>query len=214
LAKFSILRRTFVDFTPDFHLMPYFWYSRIAKTTPMLIILLVILVVLVLLAVSSYNKLVRLRNGAEEAFKSIDIFLKQRYDLIPNLVNTIKGYMQHESGTLEKIVQLRSQAMQAGGHDGGAAESALSAGLKSVFALAENYPDLKANTEFQKLQDTLTNLEEGIQRARRYYNASARDLNNAVETFPSNLFANAFGFQRMGYFEVDEAETKNVNVQF
>lgn len=180
----------------------------------MMIILLVLVVVLALIAVSSYNKLVKLRNGAEEAFKSIDVFLKQRYDLIPNLVNTIKGYTQYESSTLEKVVQLRSQAMSAGGQDGGAAESALSAGLKSVFALAENYPDLKANTEFRQLQETLTGLEESIQRARRYYNASARDLNNAVEVFPSNLFANAFGFQRMGYFEVDEGETKNVNVQF
>lgn len=178
------------------------------------IVIVVVVVLLALIGVSTYNKLVRLRNGAEEAFKSIDIFLKQRYDLIPNLVNTIKGYTQYESGTLEKVVQLRSQAMQAGGRDGGAAESALTAGLKSVFALAENYPDLKANTEFQKLQDTLSSLEESIQRARRYYNASARDLNNAVEMFPSNLFANVFGFQRMGYFEVEAAETKNVTVQF
>ena len=179
-----------------------------------LIIVLIIVVVLGLLVMSTYNKLVRMRNGAEEAFKTINIHLKQRYDLIPNLVNTIKGYTQYESGLLEKIVDLRSRAMNAGGKDGGAAENALSAGLKSVFALAENYPDLKANTEFSKLQDTLNSLEESIQRARRYYNASARDLNNAVEVFPNNLIAGPFGFERMGYFEVDEAETKNVNVQF
>jgi len=180
----------------------------------MLIILLVILVVLGLFVISIYNKLVRLRNGAEEAFKSINVFLKQRYDLIPNLVNTIKGYTQYESSTLEKIVSLRSQAMNAGGKDGGAAENALSGALKSVFALAENYPDLKANSEFTKLQDTLTGLEESIQRSRRYYNASARDLNNAVEVFPNNLIAGPFGFQRMGYFEVPEGETQNVKVQF
>ena len=179
-----------------------------------LLILLVIVVVLGLFIVSLYNKLVRMRNGAEEAFESINVFLKQRYDLIPNLVNTIKGYTQYESGVLEKIVELRSRAMAAGGKDGGAAENELTGALKSVFALAENYPDLKANQEFLHLQQTLTGLEEGIQRARRYYNASARDLNNAVEVFPNNLIAGPFGFNRMGYFEVDEAEQQNVKVQF
>lgn len=177
-------------------------------------IILGLIVLLVFVGIGSYNKLVRLRNGAEEAFKTIDVYLKQRYDLIPNLVNTIKGYTQYESSTLEKVIALRNSAMSAGGKDGGAAESALTSGLKSIFALAENYPDLKANTEFRHLQETLTNLEESIQRSRRYFNASARDLNNAVESFPSNLFANAFGFQRMGYFEVDESETKNVKVEF
>ncbi|HXR79942.1 MAG TPA: LemA family protein [Saprospiraceae bacterium] len=179
-----------------------------------MIIFLIILIVLGLLVMSTYNRLVRLRNGAEEAFKSINVFLKQRYDLIPNLVNTIKGYTQYESGTLEKIIALRNTAMNAGGKDGGAAENALSGALKSVFALAENYPDLKANTEFSKLQVTLTGLEESIQRSRRYYNASARDLNNAVEVFPNNLIARPFGFERMGYFEVPEGETQNVKVQF
>lgn len=179
-----------------------------------LLVLILIVVVLGFFLMGTYNKLVRMRNGAEEAFKSINVFLKQRYDLIPNLVSTIKGYTQYESGTLEKIVELRSQAMASGGKDGGAAENALSGALKSVFALAENYPDLKANQEFLKLQETLTGLEESIQRARRYYNASARDLNNAVEVFPNNLLAGAFGFQRMDYFEVDAAETQNVKVQF
>ena len=177
-------------------------------------IFLIILVVIGFVLIGLYNRLVKLRNGAEEAFKSIDIFLKQRYDLIPNLVNTIKGYTQYESGTLEKIVQLRSQAMSAHGTDGGAAENALSGALKSVFALAENYPDLKANQEFLQLQETLTGLEESIQRARRYYNASVRDLNTTVEMFPGNIFASMFGFSKMDYFEVDEAETQNVKVQF
>jgi LemA protein len=178
------------------------------------IILLVIIVLLALLLMGTYNKLVRLRNGAEEAFQTINVFLKQRYDLIPNLVSTIKGYTQYESGVLEKVVALRNTAMAAGGKDGGAADNALSGALKSVFALAENYPDLKANTEFLHLQETLTGLEESIQRSRRYYNASARDLNNAVEVFPSNLIAGPFGFKRMTYFEVDEAEKQNVKVQF
>lgn len=178
------------------------------------LIFLILLVVIGIVVAGLYNRLVGLRNGAEEALKSIDVFLKQRYDLIPNLVNTIKGYTQYESGTLEKIVQLRSQAMSAGGADGGAAENALSGALKSVFALAENYPDLKANQEFLQLQQTLSGLEESIQRARRYYNASVRDMNNAVEMFPANLFASMFGFRRMDYLQVDEAETQNVKVQF
>ena len=179
-----------------------------------LIILFIIIVVLGFLLVGTYNKLVRLRNGAEEAFETINVFLKQRYDLIPNLINTIKGYTQYESGVLERVVELRSKAMATGGKDGGAAENELAGALKSVFALAENYPDLKANQEFLHLQQTLTGLEEGIQRARRYFNASARDLNNAVEVFPNNLLAGPFGFKKMGYFEVDEAEKENVKVQF
>ncbi len=179
-----------------------------------LIILLVIVLLVGFVLVGTYNKLVRLRNGAEEAFESINVFLKQRYDLIPNLVNTIKGYTQYESGVLEKVIELRSKAMASGGRDGGAAENELTGALKTVFALAENYPDLKANQEFLNLQQTLTGLEEGIQWARRYYNASARDLNNAVEVFPNNLIAGPFGFKRMGYFEVDEAEKANVKVQF
>lgn len=179
-----------------------------------LIILLVIVVILGIILIGVFNKLVRLRNGAEEAFESINVFLKQRYDLIPNLINTIKGYTQYESGTLEKIVELRSKAMASGGKDGGTAENELTGALKSVFALSENYPDLKANQEFLNLQQTLNSLEESIQRARRYYNASARDLNNAVEVFPNNLFASVFGFSRMGYFEVEDAEKQNVKVQF
>jgi len=179
-----------------------------------ILVVLGIVVLLGLFLMSTYNKLVRMRNGAEEAFESINIFLKQRYDLIPNLVNTIKGYTQYESGTLEKIVALRSQAMNAGGKDGGAAELALSGALKSVFALAEGYPDLKASKDFMQLQETLTGLEESIQRARRFYNASARDVNNAVEVFPNNLLAGPLGFTRMPYFEVEEAETKNVKVEF
>ena len=179
-----------------------------------LLILLGIVLILGFILIGMYNRLVRLRNAAEEAFESINVFLKQRYDLIPNLVNTIKGYTQYESGLLEKIVDLRSRAMAAGGKDGGEAENALTGALKSVFALAENYPDLKANQEFLNLQQTLTGLEEGIQRARRYYNATARDVNNAVEVFPNNLFAGMLGFRRMGYFEVEEAEKQNVKVQF
>lgn len=180
----------------------------------MIIVLVVILVIALLVLMGVYNKLVRLRNGAEEAYNSIQVYLKQRYDLIPNLVSTIKGYTQYESSTLEKVVELRSKAMSAGPAEAGAAENALSGALKSIFAVAENYPELKANQEFLHLQETLTGLEESIQRARRYYNASARDLNNAVEVFPNNLVSGAFGFGRMPYFEVEEEEKQNVKVQF
>ncbi len=161
-----------------------------------------------------YNRLVRLRNEAEEAFKSIDVFLKQRYDLIPNLINTIKGYTAYESSTLEKIINLRSQAMAAPPAEKGASEAALAGALKSVFALAEGYPDLKANQEFLHLQETLSSLEESIQRARRYYNATVRDLSTAIESFPNNLFSGTFGFEKMDYFDVPQNETQNVDVRF
>lgn len=176
--------------------------------------ILVIGIVLAMYVISVYNRLVRQRNEAEEAFKTIDVFLKQRYDLIPNIVNTVKGYAQHESGTLEKVIQARNMAMAAGGHDGGLAEAGLATALKSVFALAEQYPDLKANTEFSKLQDTLTQIEEGIQRARRYYNATAREMNDAVQVFPNNVIAGLFNFKAMEYFNVDEASKENVTVSF
>jgi LemA protein len=161
-----------------------------------------------------YNRLVRLRNGAEESFKSIDVFLKQRYDLIPNLVNTIKGYSNYEASTLEKVIQARNAAMTAAPADKAAAEGNLAGALKTVFALAESYPDLKANEQYMQLQTTLTGLEESIQRARRFYNANVRDLNTSVEMFPSNIVAGMFNFRKMDYFDVPEGETENVKVQF
>lgn len=181
----------------------------------MVIYFLLALAALTLLYVAAlYNRLVRRRNEAREAFSSIDVFLKQRYDLIPNLVNTIKGYSAYESGTLEKVVQLRSQAMEAPAAEKGASETALAGALKSVFALAEGYPDLKANQEFLHLQQTLTGLEESIQRARRYYNATVRDMNTSIESFPNNLFVSMFGFEKMNYFDVPENETQHVEVKF
>jgi LemA protein len=177
-------------------------------------IILALLGFVLLYLVFAYNRLVRLRNEAQEAFKSIDVFLKQRYDLIPNLVNVVKGYAAHESGTLERIVQLRQQAMSASPAEKGATEAALSGALKSVFALAENYPDLKASQEFGRLQDTLSGLEESIQRARRYYHATVRDLNTSIETFPNNLFAGPMGFRQMEYLDVPDTETQNVEVRF
>lgn len=184
-----------------------------------MLIALIVLVVVGLLVMSLYNKLVSLKNRVLEAWSGIDVQLKRRYDLIPNLVNTVKGYAAHESGTLEKVIQARNQAMSAG--SGGninaqvQAENALSGTLKSLFALSENYPDLKANTSFLQLQSSLGEIEETLQNARRYYNALVRDNNTAVETFPSNLIANAFHFEKFDFFEIEnEAERQNVEVKF
>jgi LemA protein len=181
--------------------------------------IIIALVVLGLIVMMMYNKLVSLKNRVLEGWSGIDVQLKRRYDLIPNLVNTVKGYAAHESGTLEKVIQARNQAMSAGG--GGninaqvAAETQLAGSLKSLFALAENYPDLKANTSFIQLQNTLGEIEDNLSNARRYYNALVRDNNTAVESFPSNLIANNFGFEKFEFFEIEnDVERLNPTVQF
>lgn len=184
-----------------------------------MLIALIILLVLGFVVMSMYNKLVSLKNKVLEAWSGIDVQLKRRYDLIPNLVNTIKGYAAHESGTLEKVIQARNQAITAGqSGDINAqvqAENALAGTMKSLFALTENYPDLKANTNFLQLQGTLGEIEEHLQNARRYYNALVRDNNTAVESFPSNLIANNFGFGKFDFFEIEnDAERSNPVVQF
>lgn len=179
---------------------------------------LLLLVLLVVGAIYFYNRLVGLKNKVEESWSGIDVQLKRRYDLIPNLVNTVKGYASHESETLQKVIEARNQAMSVGGGDAaakGQAESMLAGSLKSLFALAESYPDLKANTSFVELQKSLTEIEENVSGARRYYNAIVRDNNTAVETFPSSLFANAFNFQKYDYFELESAsERANPEVKF
>jgi LemA protein len=184
-----------------------------------MLIALIILVVLGLVVMSMYNKLVSLKNRVLEAWSGIDVQLKRRYDLIPNLVNTVKGYAAHESGTLEKVINARNQAMAASG--GGninaqvQAENALAGTMKSLFALSESYPDLKANTSFIQLQGALGEIEEHLQNARRYYNALVRDNNTAIESFPSNLIANNFGFEKFEFFEIEnETERDNPVVQF
>lgn len=170
-------------------------------------IILIILAVIVLAAVAIYNKLVRLRTQATEAWSDIDVQMKRRYDLIPNLVETVKGYMTHEKETLEKVTQMRAAAMGATNpHDQAQAENMLSQTLKSLFAVAESYPDLKANQNFMELQRELTDTENKIQASRRFYNANVRDLNIAIETFPSNIFANIFGFKKKEFFELAENE--------
>ena len=158
-----------------------------------------------------YNSLVRKRNMVSEAWSGIDVQLKRRTDLIPNLVATVKGYASHERGTLEEVVRLRGQAQNAQGvGETAQAQGLLGAALGKLFALAESYPDLKANTTFIQLQTTLGEIEEQIQLARRYYNGAVRELNIAVESFPSNLIAGRFGFVRAEFFELENEADRAV----
>lgn len=181
-------------------------------------IFLAILVLVGFWLISAYNKLVSLRNKVQEAWSGIDVQLKRRYDLIPNLVSTVKGYAAHESDTLEKVIQARNQAIsvQSGQvADKAQAETVLTGALRQFFALSESYPDLKANTNFVELQRSLTDIEDNIQNSRRYYNALVRDNNTAVESFPANLIANNFGFVKFEFFELENsAERSNPQVQF
>lgn len=179
---------------------------------------LVIGVVVILYLVFVYNGLVKARQIAEEAWSGIDVQLKRRADLIPNLIETVKGYAAHEKSTLEDVIAMRNraQAVPAGDVEGRAqAEGALSQALGKLFALAEAYPDLKANENFAELQSSLETIEGEIQMSRRYYNGAARDLNVKVESFPSNLIANAFRFVKAGYFEItNEADRAVPQVKF
>lgn len=182
------------------------------------IIILIVLAVVVLWVVAMYNGLVTLKNRTEEAWSDIDVQLKRRYDLIPNLVNTVKGYAAHESGVFEKVTEARTRAMGAGTTgDKANAENMLSGTLKSLFAVAENYPDLKANQNFLDLQGELSDTENKIQASRRFYNANVRDLNTKIETFPSNIIAGMFNFVKREFFELDESDAaakQPVTVQF
>ena len=171
-----------------------------------------ILIVLSLVAVffiATYNGFIALINRSKEAWSDIDIQLKRRYDLIPNVVETVKGYATHERELLEKVAEARSRAMQAQGlKEKGEAENVLSGTLKSLFAVSENYPDLKASTNFLELQRELTDTEDKIQAARRFYNGNVRDLNIKVESFPSNVIASMFNFKKMDLFEIENKEEK------
>ncbi len=161
-----------------------------------------------------YNKLVRLRNQGDEAWSGIDVQLKRRYDLIPNLVETVKGYAKHEQGTFEKVIQARNAAIACSGVQAkAAAENELAGALKGIFALAESYPELKANESFSALQKSLSEIEDSLQLARRYYNAVVRDLNIACESFPSVLVAKSFSFSKRQYFEISDGERANVQVK-
>ncbi len=179
-------------------------------------ILLIVAVVLVLWLISTYNRLVRLKVQTDEAWSDIDVQLKRRYDLIPNLVNTVKGYATHESGVFEKVAQARSAAMGAQNpHDKAVAEGMLTNTLKTLFAVAEAYPELKANENFLKLQDELSDTENKIQASRRFYNGMVREFNSALLVFPTNIVGNLLGFKAREFFEIEnEAERKNVEVKF
>ena len=179
-------------------------------------IVLAIIVIIAIWLISIYNKLITLKNRTNEAWSDIDVQLKRRYDLIPNLVETVKGYAAHEQGTLEKVIQARNSAMSNSGNPESKAqtENALSSTLKSIFALAESYPDLKANQNFLKLQDELSDTENKIQAARRFYNGNVRDFNIQIEVFPNNVINGMLHFKKFEFFEAGEEEKQNVQVKF
>lgn len=169
--------------------------------------------VAILYLIILYNSLVKARQVKEEAWSGIDVQLKRRADLIPNLIETVKGYAAHEKGTLEEVVELRNraQAVPSGDVAGrAAAEGMLGQALGKLFALSEAYPDLKANQNFSELQQSLGEIEDEVQMARRYYNGAARDLNVKVESFPSNFIAGPFGFSKADYFEIDNEADRAV----
>jgi len=181
------------------------------------VILLIILIVLGIWVAGSYNRLVTLKNRAKEAWADIDVQLKRRYDLIPNLVETVKGYAAHEREVFEKVTEARARAISAEKEGDvrkiAEAENFLASTLKTLFAVAENYPDLKASQNFLELQRELRDTEDKIMYARRFYNANVRDLNIAIESFPTNIIASIFGFKKMDLFEIstpEERETPKV----
>ncbi len=176
-----------------------------------ILIVLIVLAIFVAVIFGIYNSLVRLRNRAKEAWADIDVQLKRRYNLIPNLVKTVKGYATHERELLENVTKARNMAMGAQSvKEHGEAENMLSGALKSLFAVSENYPDLKASVNFLELQRELRDTEDKIQAARRFYNGNVRDLNIKIETVPSNIIASAFNFKQMELFELKEEEQREV----
>jgi len=169
----------------------------------------VLLLVLVVAVIALYNRLIVLRNRVDNAWSQIDVQLRRRYDLIPNLVETVKGYAKHEQETFEKVTQARNMAINAGSvAEQGAAENMLTGALKSLFAVAEAYPELKANTNFMQLQEELTGTESKIAYARQFYNDSVMSFNTAIQSFPANLLAGVFGFTGREYFEIELAEAR------
>ena len=173
--------------------------------------------VIAAMVIGLFNGLVRTRNACDESWADIDTELRRRYDLIPNLVETVKGYAAHEKETLDRVIKARNVAMANTGSPASQAkdENVLVGALRQLFALAEAYPNLKANENFLNLQEQLANTEDRIQRSRRFYNANVRDLSNRIGTFPSNVIANTFGFARREYFEIEDAVVREpVRVQF
>jgi LemA protein len=180
-------------------------------------IAIVIIVAIIVILIALYNSLIRSRNRVDEAWSDIEVQLKRRYDLIPNLVETVKGYAKQESSVLENVTKARTMAMQAGSMEEKLKdENMLSGALKSLFAVAESYPDLKSNTNFLQMQSDLTDTEDKIQASRRFYNGTVRDYNTKLQVFPTNLFASMFGFKVREFFDIDEKgpEGQPVKVQF
>jgi len=182
----------------------------------LLIVVIAVVVIIAIWLIAGYNGFIKLKNMVEEAFSTMDVYLKKRYDLIPNLVETVKGYAAHESSTLEKVVQARNMAQSSRTIEEKIAnENLLTGTLKSLFAVAEAYPDLKANTNFMDLQGQLKAIEDDIANSRKYYNAVVKDFNTKIESFPSNIIAGMFHFTRKPMFEVEsQEERQNVKVQF
>ena len=182
-----------------------------------LIIVLAVLAVLVLIVVAMYNGLVRLNVQASNAWSDIDVQLKRRTDLIPNVVESVKGYASHERQTLEAVINARNRAVSAQGAgpaERGQAEGALTGALRGLFALAESYPQLRATENFAQLQNTLSQIEDAVQNARRYYNAVVRDLNTRIQQVPSNIVASLFGFKNREFFEIPDTEKQVPQVKF
>ncbi len=178
-------------------------------------IILAIIAAVVIWVIAIYNGLIRLKNRVDEAWADIDVQLKRRYNLIPNLVETVKGYATHERELFTKVTEARAKAMQAGSvEDKAQAENMLSQTLKSLFAVAENYPELKASENFAKLQDELTDTENKIQAARRFYNGQVRDFNTKIQVFPNNIIAGMLGFKPREFFELEGEEREPVKVDF
>jgi LemA protein len=178
-------------------------------------VILGIIAIIAIWAVAIYNGLIRLKNRVDEAWSDIDVQLKRRYDLIPNLVNTVKGYASHEKEVFEKVTEARTKAMSAeSAGDKAKAENALSQTLKSLFAVAEAYPDLKANQNFLELQRELTDTEDKVQASRRFYNGNVRDFNTKIQVFPNNVFAGMLGFSAREFFEAAGGEKEPVKVEF
>ena len=179
-------------------------------------IIIAVVVILLVVAIGMYNSFIKLRNSCEEAFSTMDVYMTKRFDLIPNLVETVKGYAAHEKETLQNVIAARNNLQNASTTEEKlAGENALQGTLKSLFAVAEAYPDLKANTNFLDLQDQLKMIEEDIANSRKYYNAVVKQFNTKCEMFPSNIIASIFHFEKQPMFEVETAEErKNVEVKF
>lgn len=175
----------------------------------------IILIGVVMYVIFTYNELIRMKNKIEEALATIEAYLKKRYDLIPNLVETVKGYAKHEKQTFTDVIEARNKVMSAVGFDEmSKSENTLKGTLKSLFALAEGYPELKANENFLDLQDQLTKVEDDILQSRKYYNAVVKGFNTRIETFPNSIVANAFKFEKREYYRINEEAKQNVKVSF